>query len=55
MKQIIGRGHEYEGLYILDTEVSKSVACSGVVTPFESHCGLSHPSLCVEEAISLVF
>ena len=23
----------------------KSVACSGVVTPFELHCRLSHPSL----------
>ena len=25
--------------------MSKSVACSGVVTPFELHCHLSHPSL----------
>ena len=25
--------------------MSKSVACSGVVTPFELHCRLSHPSL----------
>ena len=44
MKQIIGRGHEFGGLYILDTEMPKSVACSGVVIPFELHCRLSHPS-----------
>ena len=44
-KRIIGRGRESGGLYILDTEVSKSVACSGVLTPFELHCRLGHPSL----------
>ena len=33
------------GLYILDPEVPKFVACSGVVTPFELHCRLGHPSL----------
>ena len=31
-KRIIGRGRESGGLYVLDTEVPKSVACSGVVT-----------------------
>ena len=36
-KQIIGRGRESRGLYILETDVSKSIACSGVVTPFELH------------------
>ena len=36
-KQIIG--------YILETEVPKSIACPEVVTPFELHCRLSHPSL----------
>ena len=36
-----------EGLYILDTEMPKSVACFGVVTQFELHCCLSHPSLFV--------
>ena len=45
MKLIIGQGHESEGLYILETEVPKSVACSGVITPFELHCRLGHPSL----------
>ena len=44
-KQIIGRGRKSGGLYILDTEVPKFVACSGVVTPFELHCRLGHPSL----------
>ena len=44
-KQIIGPGHESGGLYILETKVSKSVACSGVITSFELHCRLSHPSL----------
>ena len=45
MKRIIGRGREFAGLYILETEVPKSVACSGVVTPFELYCRLGLPSL----------
>ena len=45
MKRIIGRGHESRGLSILETEVSTPVACSGVVTAFELHCRLGHPSL----------
>jgi hypothetical protein len=44
-RKIIGKGHESGGLYILDTEVPKSVACSGVVAPFDAHCRLGHPSL----------
>ena len=36
-KRIIGRGRKFGGLYILETEVSKYVACFGVVTPFELH------------------
>ena len=44
-KRIIGRGEESEGLYIFETEVPKSVACSGVVTPFNLNCRLGHPSL----------
>ena len=44
-KQIIGRGCEFEGLYILDPIVSKPIVCSGVTKPFETHCRLSHPSL----------
>ena len=44
-KRIIGQRHESRGLYILETEVLKSVVCSGVVSPFELHCHLGHPSL----------
>ncbi|KAK2992477.1 hypothetical protein RJ640_011616 [Escallonia rubra] len=44
-KQTIGKGHVSDGLYILDTWVPRSVACSGVVSPFEAHCRLGHPSL----------
>ena len=44
-KQIISRGHESEGLYILDHAVLRPVACSGVTTPFKTHCRLGHPSL----------
>ena len=44
-KQIIGRGRESRGLYILDHTVPRHVACSEVTTPFETHCRLSHPSL----------
>ena len=45
MKQIIGRGREFEGLYILDPAISKPIACCGVTTPLETHCRLDHPSL----------
>ena len=44
-KHIMGRGRESRGLYILETEVSKSVAYSGVVTPLKLHCCLGHLSL----------
>ena len=44
-KRIIGRGSKSRGLYILDIEMPKSVACFGVVTPFELYCRLGHPSL----------
>ena len=44
-KQIIGKGHVSGGLYILDAWVPQSVACSSVVSPFEAHCRLGHPSL----------
>ena len=45
MKRIIGRGRKFGVLYILDTEVPKSIACSEVVTLFELHCRLGHSSL----------
>ena len=44
-KRIIGRGHEFACLYILETEVKKFVVCYEVVTLFELHCRLGHPSL----------
>ena len=44
-KQIIGRGREFRGLYILDHAIPRPVAYSGVTTPFETHCRLGHPSL----------
>ena len=44
-KRVIGRGRKSGGLYILETEVSMLVACSGVVTQLELHCCLGHPSL----------
>ena len=43
----IGKGREYGGLYILDLAILRPIACSGVTTPFETHCRLGHPSLSV--------
>ena len=44
-KQIIGRGRESGGLYILDPAVLRPIACSRVTTPFETYCRLGRPSL----------
>ena len=44
-KQIIGRGRESGGLYILDHTIPRPIACSSVTTPFETHYRLGHPSL----------
>ena len=44
-KQIIGRGQESKGLYILDYAIPRPIASSRVTTPFETHCKLCHPSL----------
>ena len=41
-KRIIGREQESRDLYILEIEVPKSVACSGIVTPFKLYCRLCH-------------
>ena len=41
-KQIIGRGRESGGLYILDPTIPRPIACSEVTTPFETHCRLGH-------------
>ena len=43
-KRIIGRGCQSRGLYILETEVTKSVAYSEIVTPFDLHYRRGHPS-----------
>ena len=45
IKRIIGRGSKCGGLYILETEVPKSVVCSRVIIPFKLHCRLGHPYL----------
>ena len=45
VKRIIGRGCKSRDLYIINTEVPKSVDCSRVVIPFELHCYMGHPSL----------
>ena len=45
MKQIIGKGCESGGLYILDPTVPRPITCSGVTTPFETHRQLGHLSL----------
>ena len=44
-KQIIGRGCESRGLYILNPTVLRPITCFGVTTPFETHCRLGHLSL----------
>ena len=44
-KQIISRGRESGGLYILDPAVLRLVACSEVTTLLEIHCRLGNPSL----------
>ncbi|XP_058004588.1 uncharacterized protein LOC110650347 isoform X2 [Hevea brasiliensis] len=44
-KQIIGRGHESGGLYILENHVPRLLVCSSTLTPLEVHCRLGHPSL----------
>ena len=41
-KQIIGRGCESGGLYILDPTVRRPIACSGVTIQFETYCRLGH-------------
>ena len=44
-KQIIGKGRESRGLYILDRAIPRHVSCSGVTTSFETHYRLGHPFL----------
>ncbi|XP_075074543.1 uncharacterized protein LOC142162130 [Nicotiana tabacum] len=44
-KQIIAKGSESGGLYVLESQVPKSISCSTVLSPFDVHCRLGHPSL----------
>ena len=44
-KQVIGRGLESRGLYILDPELPKSIACFEIASPHEVHYHLGHSSL----------
>ena len=44
-KRIIGRRQESGGLYILDPELPKPIACFGIASPHEVHCRLGHLSL----------
>ena len=55
MKQVIGRGQESGSLYILDPELPKPIACSGIANLHEVNCRLGHLSLSVEEVISSIF
>ena len=54
-KQIIGREREFGDLYILDHTVPGPVACSGVTTPFETHCRLGHPSFPLLKKLCALF
>ncbi|GKC05155.1 retrovirus-related pol polyprotein from transposon TNT 1-94 [Tanacetum coccineum] len=44
-KKIIGRGRECDGLYVFETDVSKSLVGLSSSSLFEAHCRLGHPSL----------
>nr|GEU58021.1 uncharacterized mitochondrial protein AtMg00810-like [Tanacetum cinerariifolium] len=44
-KKIIGRGRKYDGLYVYEQEVSKSLVGLSSSSPFKTHCRLGHPSL----------
>ncbi|CAM8921688.1 unnamed protein product [Rhodiola kirilowii] len=46
-KKIIGKGRQSAGLYILDSQLPKSVACTSSAAPIDAHCQLGHPSLSV--------
>ncbi|CAM8957622.1 unnamed protein product [Rhodiola kirilowii] len=46
-KKIIGKGRQSAGLYILDSQLPKSVACTSSAAPIDAHCRLAHPSLSV--------
>ncbi|GAA0169646.1 hypothetical protein LIER_24084 [Lithospermum erythrorhizon] len=45
VKEIIGKGYESRGLYMLDVSKYIPLACSSVSSSYEAHCRLGHPSL----------
>ncbi|GJS25028.1 retrovirus-related pol polyprotein from transposon TNT 1-94 [Tanacetum coccineum] len=45
IKKVIGRGRKCDGLYVFESEVSKSLVGLSSSSPFEAHCRLGHPSL----------
>lgn len=53
--QVIGKGHVSDDIYILDEWESRLVAFSSIVSPFEAHCRLGHPSLPFLEEFVLNF
>ncbi|CAA0834953.1 Unknown protein [Striga hermonthica] len=44
-KQILGEGHESDGLYVFETPTSKSLVCTPSSSALDMHCRLGHPSL----------
>ena len=54
-KQIIGRGRESRGLYILDPTVPRPIACSRVTTPFETLSVGSSFVAIIKEIVPSVF
>lgn len=44
-KRVIGRGRKFDGLYVFEPEISKSLVGLSSSSPFEVHCRLGHPSL----------
>ena len=54
-QQIIGRGHEFGGLYILDPTVPRPIACSGVTTQCDTLSAGSSFAAILKEIVSSVF
>ena len=55
-KQIIGRGHEFGGLYIYDSAVLRPIACSGGYYTIWDSLQIGPPlSSTTKEIVSLVF
>ena len=50
-KQIVGRGRESGGLYILDLAVPRPIICFRVTTSFETHYRLGRTSFLILEKL----